>query len=192
MSCIQASWLCYWLCWPASWSCFWWCWKCWRCWTQDDSHGQRKFKETPVPAVAEPVAPLRNVGALVPGTPSSSIHLLCQKNPFSRNILSWVGRIRVLFWAILELFNRPGNSDFLQELTQSLWSGQRRLWIRQSVNIRSLLSLDSITGGWCWCWCWCWWWWLWFQREKSSEKTRLARKALRLLSKAAEVTKSSS
>ena len=38
-----------------------------------------KSKETPVPAVPEPVAPLRNVGALVPGDqPPSSIISICK------------------------------------------------------------------------------------------------------------------
>ena len=42
----------------------------------------KKFKETPGPVVAEPVPPLRNVGALVPGIQSnspSSIFSICKK-----------------------------------------------------------------------------------------------------------------
>ena len=59
---------------------------------QDDSQGKKKFKETPVPAVAEPVAPLRNVGALVPGAPSASILLFFQGQALSFSLMDQLNR----------------------------------------------------------------------------------------------------
>ena len=104
----------------------------------------KKSKETPGPAVAEPVPPLRNVGALVPGIQTAIFYLFY----FQKMGVSGVA----FSWPTLSVFN---SLIFVQEPTLSSLSGQRLLWIRQFANIRSLLSLDNITGGSYKSWCLC-------------------------------------